>query len=349
MPTSTRRATSPVAAVMEYLLPRDRLLLQLLDAHRVLTTSQAAILLGFGSLRRCQDRLHRLHQLGLLERWRHRDGYGGSQPWRWTLGPVGTQLQAAANGQSQPSQRVIRDRLSALVTSPGLTRRIGLNQFFTDLVAHSRTGSGARLLRWCPERWAASLVRQAVVPDGHGLWHADDLTTAWFLEWDSDGEFSGGRRPRQPPRSRVDAAHELISKPYRLQQMWCKHLAGVSLVGRADPTDGSMKRSHDGCGSRRGVRADEHGTSRAVPGPLCEPSSFCLRLSLPRAQSRCCCGLGARVEGRVGVGVMARLETVIGTDPPIWPAPQHSPAVTGAARCPERPDGSSPGRGGGNA
>lgn len=188
MPTNTRRATSPVAAVMEYLLPRDRLLLQLLDVHFVLTTGQVTTLLGFGSLRRCQDRLRRLHQLGLLERWRHRDGYGGSQPWRWTLGPVGMQLQAAAAGQSPPSPRRVRDRLAALVTSPDLTHRIGVNQFFTDLVAHGRTHPETGLVRWWPEQKAASLVQQTVVPDGHGLWHADGITCAWFLEWDSGAE-----------------------------------------------------------------------------------------------------------------------------------------------------------------
>lgn len=187
MPINTRRPGSPVAAVMEYLLPRDRLLLQLLDVHRVLTTGQIATLL-FASTRRCQDRLRRLHQLGLLERWRHRDGYGGSQPWRWTLGPVGMQLQAAAGGLSPPSPKTIRDRLSALVTSTQLDHRIGVNQFFVDLVAHARTHPGTALVRWWPEQRAASLVQQAVVPDGHGLWHTDGRTCAWFLEWDSGTE-----------------------------------------------------------------------------------------------------------------------------------------------------------------
>lgn len=188
MPTNTRRATSPVAAVMEYLLPRDRLLLQVLDVHHVLTTGQVATLLGFGSLRRCQDRLRRLHQLGLLERWRHRNGYGGSQPWRWTLGPVGMQLQAAATGHSPPSQKTIRDRLAALVASPTLEHRAGVNQFFVDLVAHTRADHAARLVRWWPEQQAASLLHQGVVPDGHGLWRAEGITTAWFLEWDSGAE-----------------------------------------------------------------------------------------------------------------------------------------------------------------
>lgn len=189
MPTTPiRRSASPVAAVMEHLLPRDRLLLNLLEAHRVLTTGQVATLL-FPSLRRCQDRLRRLYQLGLLERWRHRDHYGGSQPWRWTLGPVGAQLQAAANGQRLPSPQVVRDRITALATSPELNHRLGVNQFFTDLVAHTRTRPGTGLLlRWWPEQRAASLLRHKVVPDGHGLWHAEATTTAWFLEWDSGAE-----------------------------------------------------------------------------------------------------------------------------------------------------------------
>jgi hypothetical protein len=74
-----------------HLGPRDRLLLRLLADHHVLTTPQIHALL-FASLRRAQRRLTVLHQAGFLDRFRDRQGRGGSQPWHWILGPLGLAL-----------------------------------------------------------------------------------------------------------------------------------------------------------------------------------------------------------------------------------------------------------------
>lgn len=187
MSQSARRVTSKVAASLEYLQPRDRLLLRLLTEHLVLTTGQVTTLL-FPSVRLAQRRLLRLYRLGWLDRFRHAPPAGGSVSWRWTLGPLGAHLQAAAAGSPMPSERTIRDRLTRLAASPTLTHRLGVNQFFVDLVAHTRRHPGSRLLRWWPEQRAASLLHQAVIPDGYGIWHAGGLTAAWFLEYDTGTE-----------------------------------------------------------------------------------------------------------------------------------------------------------------
>jgi hypothetical protein len=188
MPTPiTRRVTSKVAASLQYLQPRDRLLLRLLSDHLVLTTGQITTLL-FGSTRLAQRRLLRLYQLGWLDRFRHAQEAGGSQPWRWTLGPLGMTLQAVTEGGPTPSERSIRDRLTRLAGSPTLAHRLGVNQFFVDLIAHSHMHHGSRLLRWLPEQRAAALLRQAVIPDGHGIWHTSGHTSAWFLEHDTGSE-----------------------------------------------------------------------------------------------------------------------------------------------------------------
>lgn len=184
---ATRRVTSKLAASLQYLQPRDRLLLQLLDDHLVLTTPQVTTLL-FPSVRLAQRRLLRLHQLGWLDRFRHARAAGGSVPWRWTLGPLGAQLQAVAAGGAPPSQRVIEDRLTRLAASPTLAHRLGVNQFFVDLIEHSRLHSGSRLARWWPEHRAASLLQQVVVPDGHGIWQVGQAQVAWFLEYDTGTE-----------------------------------------------------------------------------------------------------------------------------------------------------------------
>jgi hypothetical protein len=149
----------------------------------VLSTFQVQSLL-FPSLRGCQRRLARLHRLGFLDRFRGRDARGGSLPWRWTPGPLGVHLQAAAAGRAAPSPRQLADRLARVATDPQLSHRLGTSQFFVDLHSHALTDPGVRLARWWGEPWAASLLR-GVRPDGHGWWHAAGVSVAWFLEYDT--------------------------------------------------------------------------------------------------------------------------------------------------------------------
>ena len=67
----TRRTTIDLAAALADTQPRDLLLLRLLEAHQVLSTSQIHTLL-FPSLRVCQKRLARLRALGLVASFRRR-------------------------------------------------------------------------------------------------------------------------------------------------------------------------------------------------------------------------------------------------------------------------------------
>jgi hypothetical protein len=46
----------------------------------------------------------------------------------------------------------------------------------------------SRLQRWWPEQRAAALLRQTVIPDGHGIWHTGGRSSAWFLEYDTGSE-----------------------------------------------------------------------------------------------------------------------------------------------------------------
>jgi hypothetical protein len=77
--------------------------------------------------------------------------------------------------------RARRDRIAA---SPTLSHRLGVNQFFADLIAHARTRPGVELVRWWPEERATTLLRP-VVPDGHGAWQVGDTVWAWFVEFDT--------------------------------------------------------------------------------------------------------------------------------------------------------------------
>jgi hypothetical protein len=181
--TRTRRTTIDLAAALADTLPRDMLLLRLLEAHQVLSTPQIHALL-FPSLRVCQKRLARLRALGLVDSFRRRDAAGRRQPARWVLGPAGMRMRAIANGEPLPTDRTMRTRRDRIVASPTLNHRLGVNQFFVDLIAYARTRPGVRLVRWWPEERAAGLLRP-VVPDGHGAWQVDDTVWAWFVEYDT--------------------------------------------------------------------------------------------------------------------------------------------------------------------
>jgi hypothetical protein len=159
------------------------LLLRLLEAHQVLSTPQIRTLL-FPSLRICQKRLARLRALGLVVSFRRRDHAGRRQPAYWVLGPAGMRRQAIVNGEPVPADRTMRVRRDRIVASPTLFHRLGVNQFFTDLIAHARSRPGVELVRWWPEERAATLLRP-VVPDGHGAWQVADRVWPWFVEFDT--------------------------------------------------------------------------------------------------------------------------------------------------------------------
>jgi len=188
-PPPRGRATGDLLAGLGHLGPRDRLLLHLLADHQVLTTPQVHALL-FPSLRRTQRRLTTLRHAGFLDRFRDRQGRGGSQPWHWTLGALGFALDAAARGQAPPPPRQVRARLHAIAANPRLGHLLGVNQFFVDLAAHARAHPGARLARWWSEPRATSMFR-GIRPDGHGLWQAGGHTVGFFLEFDTGSENLG--------------------------------------------------------------------------------------------------------------------------------------------------------------
>jgi hypothetical protein len=187
MPTTTtvrnRRTTIDLPASLADTQPRDMLLLRLLEAHQVLSTSQICTLL-FPSLRVCQKRLARLRALGLVASFRRRDHAGRRQPAYWVLGPTGMRRQAIANGEPAPTNRTMRARRDRIVASPTLNHRLGANQFFVDLIAYARNRPGVELVRWWPEERATTVLRP-VVPDGHGAWQVGDTVWPWFVEFDT--------------------------------------------------------------------------------------------------------------------------------------------------------------------
>ena len=183
MPPS--HATS-LLTLYPHITGRDRLLLQLLDDHKVLTTDQIHRLL-FSARRTCQLRLNELAALGLLERFRFfRDG-GGSQPWHWTLGHHGHRFQAAAHHRPEPTLRASRQVVQRLSANPRLAHLVLANEFFVRLAEHARRHAAVRLDRWWSETTTTQQFR-TITADGHGLWSSGDATVGFFLEADTGTE-----------------------------------------------------------------------------------------------------------------------------------------------------------------
>jgi hypothetical protein len=172
--------------VLAQLTVRDRYLLSLIGEHQVFTTGQLTAL-AFDSPARAQHRLLVLYRLGILDRFRWNQP-AGSQPWHYTLGPVGAAIIAASRGVTPPRPAILRDRTLRLATSPRLAHLLGVNGFFTALHAHGRRTLGSRLDLWWSERKAAAEFDNLTRPDGYGRWTDQDRTVDFFLEYDTGTE-----------------------------------------------------------------------------------------------------------------------------------------------------------------
>jgi len=175
------------------LTDRDRLLLDWLADHRVLTTFQISHAL-FGSLDFAQRRLLKLHRLGLVDRFRPLRAGGGSYPWHYVLDQVGAEFVAASRGERPLRRGETVERMRRIAASRTLRHRLGVNDFFTDLVGYARARPDCRLERWWSEQQCAqpgafgTALISPVRPDGHGVFAEGGQRAAFFLEWDSGGE-----------------------------------------------------------------------------------------------------------------------------------------------------------------
>jgi hypothetical protein len=187
---SSRTGRSDHLSNLRYLTPRDRLLMSWLAEHYLLSVDQITRAL-FPSGRAARLRLTRLHRLGALDRFV--DTTTGSQQYLYALGPLGFLLHRTVyNDPDNPAARAPRsnrERVHRIVGSQNLHHLLGVNDFFTRLLAHTRTHPHTRLDRWWSEQHGTDAYGTAGVrPDGHGIWSHDTTTVGFFLEHDRGTE-----------------------------------------------------------------------------------------------------------------------------------------------------------------
>ncbi|GLL03713.1 replication-relaxation family protein [Dactylosporangium matsuzakiense] len=173
------------------LQPRDYVLAHLLDQHRFLTTDQIAAIL-FTSPSTCRNRLDVLRRLGFIDWFMPVHPTAGRLPVHWVPGRLSVRYVALYHGRPAPSGRALREARDA---SPSAATRVGhlahadgVNQFFVDLLAHSRSHPGTRLARWWPAGRTYTKVNHNTKPDGHGVWTDGEREVAFFLEHDTGTE-----------------------------------------------------------------------------------------------------------------------------------------------------------------
>ncbi|MEU6022611.1 replication-relaxation family protein [Micromonospora sp. NPDC047134] len=179
-------------AVFGRIVPRDHALLALLAEHYLLSTHQITNAF-FDNRRTAQRRLTILHRLDVLHRFGRSNHNGRYGSLLYTLGPVGLQLHPTAyhdpNGTGGKPPRSSLERAKRIAASGQVNHLLGVNQFFTDLIATARRRADADLSRWWSEQHATTVYAQARIrPDGHGIWTSSGTSTGFFLEHDNDTE-----------------------------------------------------------------------------------------------------------------------------------------------------------------
>jgi hypothetical protein len=168
------------------LTARDAEVIRYLARHRVLTALQLARLV-FGSYSHARSRLAVLHERGVLARFR-RDIWPGSQPWRYTLGPVGAVVHAAATGAALPRPATVTETVLRLAHSAHTEHRLGVNDFFATLAGHTQHHPDCALREWWPENEIGETCAGIVRPDAYGEYTDHDRTLTFFFEYDNGTE-----------------------------------------------------------------------------------------------------------------------------------------------------------------
>ncbi len=179
-----------LASLAGRLTDRDRAMLHLVHEHRVFTSHQLGEAF-FGPHDRAEHRLRDLADAEVLARFRPYRRHGeGSAPYHYVLGPAGAAVLAAEQGVEVRRLGYRPDKALEVAHSQRLAHTVGVNGFFTALVAAARQhrAQGARLVAWWSERQCRDRWEPIVRPDGYGRWREHDAEVDFFLEYDRGTE-----------------------------------------------------------------------------------------------------------------------------------------------------------------
>lgn len=184
----TNNVSARLGALANRLTERDRRLCELVWEHLVLTTLQCQEL-EFRSANAAQHRLLELARMEVLDRFRPAVVVGvGSTEWHYVLGPMGAAVLAARHQTTVRKLGYRREDALGIAHSPRLAHTVGVNGFFTALVAHARRHKGAALRTWWSERRCRERWGQIVRPDGYGQWQVGARRVDFFVEYDRGTE-----------------------------------------------------------------------------------------------------------------------------------------------------------------
>ena len=173
--------------VAHRLTERDRSVLTMLYRHRVFTTDQLAEMY-FDNINTAQHRLTTLYKLRLLERFQPLDHRYASLPYHYVLDQLGAMVMAAERGDDPDTSRWRADKALAIGKSQRLRHLVGVNGFFSALVAESRRREDCDLSLWWSERHCASQFDRIANPDGLGRWEEAGCQVIVCLEYDRSTE-----------------------------------------------------------------------------------------------------------------------------------------------------------------
>ncbi|CAL9669475.1 hypothetical protein SUDANB95_07376 [Actinosynnema sp. ALI-1.44] len=173
----------------------------------MLTTKQIAAI-EFLSVRRAQDRLRQLRELGVVFAFRESYSRGGTSQTRYALGYLGARLIAAQRAERPPSPKAYTESLERLALWPKLDHQLGVNDFFCGLAAYrnparlrdeGREGEASGLTQWWSERRCTEFFWKylgggrdvRLRPDGYGCWEEHGRAVRFFLEHDTGTESLG--------------------------------------------------------------------------------------------------------------------------------------------------------------
>jgi len=161
-----RLRAGELAHLASRLTDRDRQIANDCYEHRVLTTEQLRRL-HFTDARSATRRLHALHALRVLERFRPTWRRGeGSNPYHWILDTAGSYVVAAVRGLERQQLPWKQQPLDAVAGSATLAHRHATNEFATRLIAQARS-TGASVPEWRGERGAGELLDGIAIPDSY--------------------------------------------------------------------------------------------------------------------------------------------------------------------------------------